>query len=195
MTFLNPPPLSHLLWSTRGKEWGFRFLHTPVQLLDYRDQIYESIFMTDEGTPLSLYGNIYMAEGKMFSYVACRFFDSGGLWIDAAGREIPHELLLVLDSTSLHEEVIFSNWHEIVMAHLRDAYRQAYINDPATIDISLFDVNIDWKSFQKSGRTHAHRKDLCLPIEERMNVPPERCYIASIVKNLLSVFNIDIRDC
>lgn len=78
---------SDLLWATRGRTWGFRFLLTPDGLLDPLTA-YEASFagLPDDPT----------AYHRMADRVALRFPDPQGRR-DASGRVIPHEFVVFGD--------------------------------------------------------------------------------------------------
>lgn len=72
-----------LIWATRGRTWGFRFLLRggfPDPLPEY-----DSVFAGVDGGP-----EVYHRSGKK---VALRFPDPLGR-TDAAGRVIPHEFVV-----------------------------------------------------------------------------------------------------
>lgn len=72
-----------LIWATRGRTWGFRFLHDG----GFADPlpVYDAAFADiDAGQ------NAFRRTGTT---VAARFLDPSGRK-DAAGRPIPHELVI-----------------------------------------------------------------------------------------------------
>ena len=80
-----------LLWATRGRSWGFRFL--PVE-------------GTTGADPLALYERAYIghedeSEGcwRTGGLLAVRFADPEGR-TDESGRVIPHELVLDADEAT-----------------------------------------------------------------------------------------------
>lgn len=79
----DPGPLDWLIWATRGRNWGFRFLLNaglPDPLADY-----ERAF--------SDLGDEPVAWGRADESVAMRFPDPLGRR-DSAGRVIPHEFVV-----------------------------------------------------------------------------------------------------
>jgi hypothetical protein len=78
-----------LIWSTRGRTWGFRFLHTA----DYADPlpIYSAAFSGIEDEPQAW--RRVGATAELPELVALRFPDPEGRK-DRAGRVIPHEFVL-----------------------------------------------------------------------------------------------------
>lgn len=79
-------PTERLIWATRGRFWGFRFLLTaglPDPLEEY------------ESAVASL-GDAPTAWGRIAGKVALRFPDPGGRR-DASGRVIPHEFVVFGD--------------------------------------------------------------------------------------------------
>lgn len=129
MTALN---LQNLLWSTRGKEWGFRFVHQPATSPVRWGEVYQGIFGSNERIPQRWHGRIVLEDGAVFSYVASRFYDSETKWRDAAGREIPHEMLLTVGASTV-EEVSGRAWEQAVMDHVREYYRHEYSKDSSAL--------------------------------------------------------------
>jgi hypothetical protein len=74
----------NFLWSTRGKTWGFRFLHTAG--LANPLAVYEDAFAGTEGTPETF--------TRRNGTLAVRFPDPDGR-TDRAGRVIPHEFVVL----------------------------------------------------------------------------------------------------
>lgn len=81
----------NIIWATRGRTWGFRFLRTGG--LGSPIEVYEDAFVGTEGAPV--------AFEKRAETVAVRFPDPDGR-MDRAGRVIPHEfVILSADADSL----------------------------------------------------------------------------------------------
>lgn len=72
-----------LIWATRGKNWGFRFLRTGGRSNPL--EVYEAAFSGVEDTPEAFQG--------IADTVAFRFLDPEERR-DSAGRVIPHEFVL-----------------------------------------------------------------------------------------------------
>jgi len=121
------PTISHenILWSTRGKEWGFRFIHKPEKYSEFSELIYQKIFPTDERVPVKWWGCIRLPGSQVVNYVACRFFDPDNRWTDSAGREIPHELLVLLDDNRA-SEIVDLDWELTIFEDVREYYRVVY---------------------------------------------------------------------
>ena len=122
--------LSRLLWSSRGKQWGFRFLIYPsdVKDPDFWLGVHDRTFGASSEVPLSLQGHFYLPNGSSVSYLAARFYDEGHCWRDDSGglgRKIPHELLLLVDAAQ-NRELSASNWQQAVMDALRPVYAELY---------------------------------------------------------------------
>lgn len=99
----------NFLWSTRGKTWGFRFLHTAG--LANPLAVYEDAFAGTEGMP-----ETFTRRGQT---LAVRFPDPDGR-TDRAGRVIPHEFV-VLDP----DHTVFQDANAARQA-LWDAVREPY---------------------------------------------------------------------
>lgn len=126
--------LQNMLWSTRGKEWGFRFVHLPTFHPGQWEAIYQSIFGRDDRVPQRWYGLVSLSNGAEIKYVASRFFDPDATWKDGAGRKIPHEILLDVGSIPF-EEVVAQTWEYAVMNQIRDFYRDIYSKDSSAIQV------------------------------------------------------------
>lgn len=124
--------MQNLLWYTRGREWGFRYLHLPELRTGGWDPIYDSIFESDARIPRRWHGAITLAEGKPLGYVASRFHDHGAVWKDDVGREIPHEMLVILDSDAT-EEIAGLDWERVVMDYVRTYYSDQFSKDSAEV--------------------------------------------------------------
>ena len=74
----------NIIWATRGKTWGFRFLRTGD--VSNPLKVYENAFAGIEGTA--------EAFRKRAASVAVRFPDPDGRR-DRAGRVIPHEFVIL----------------------------------------------------------------------------------------------------
>lgn len=100
-----------LIWATRGKNWGFRFLRDG----GFRDPlpVYDAAFSGVEGQP-----EVCRRTGDR---LALRFADPAGRK-DRAGRVIPHEFVVfppeaeIIDSL---EEGIRLVWGEVVDDYAR----------------------------------------------------------------------------
>lgn len=124
--------LRNLLWSSRGKEWGFRFLHQPAWPGVRWDLVYQKIFGSDDHVPRRWHGTIVLSAGTALPYVASRFNDYGRVWKDAAGREIPHEMLLILETVSA-QKLADLDWERMVMDCVRNYYQDQFDKDPASV--------------------------------------------------------------
>lgn len=93
------------IWATRGRTWGFRFLHSgglPDPLLVYEDTF-------------SKVGDQPEAWRRVGDKVALRFPDPDGRR-DAAGRVIPHDFVLFghfADEINSLEDGRQRIWHEV----------------------------------------------------------------------------------
>lgn len=102
---------AELIWATRGRQWGFRFL------LDggLRDPLleYERLFAD--------LGDAPTAYRRVGGRVAIRFPDPEGR-LDAAGRVIPHEFILsgqVADGIHSEVEGLEQIWPLVASAYAR----------------------------------------------------------------------------
>ncbi len=123
-------PLSRLLWSSRGKHWGFRFLLHPSDVKDsgFWLGVHDRTFGASSDVPLYLQGQIELPDGSSVPFQAARFYDQGHEWRDDSGgrgREIPHELL-ILHAPDQRSELSASNWPQAIMDVLRPTYSELY---------------------------------------------------------------------
>ena len=123
-------PLSRLLWSSRGKHWGFRFLLYPsdAKSSDFWLGVHDRTFGTSSEVPFYSQGLVDLPDGSSVAYLAARFYDEGHEWRDDSGglgREIPHEVLLLVNA---HERAALSasNWSHAIMEALRPVYAELY---------------------------------------------------------------------
>jgi hypothetical protein len=105
----NPP--ERLIWATRGRSWGFRFLLNGGLSDPLPD--YERIFANLEDDPTTW----HRAGGK----VALRFPDPLGRR-DSAGRVIPHEFVVfgdLADEIESVEDGLQHVWPRVAEAYAR----------------------------------------------------------------------------
>jgi hypothetical protein len=123
-----------LLWSTRGRSWGFRFLHLPEGRLagEDWDAVYQRVFANNDHVPARFRGSMRMRDGRAVAYVAARFFDDKEVWKDAAGRTVPHEMLLVVE-TDEAEAIAATDWPATLMDHVRDTYKGVFDLDAGSL--------------------------------------------------------------
>lgn|GEM_PF-765187 len=92
-----------ILWSSRGKDWGFRILQRPTTFeCDWLD-VHKEVFgnsKDDEGFYLRTQVRIGLIEKKC---VGIRFLDPE-LRCDSAGRVIPHEFIVFGQSSLALED-------------------------------------------------------------------------------------------
>ena len=137
--------LSDILWSTRGQEWGFRFLHTPSTHNLPWERVYEKIFAENGNVPKYWHGTLQISGAAPVFYIACRIYDSNEQWKDSANRVIPQEFIAIL-SDKLPKGGYSVAWANALMDTLRPYYRDVYNGNPEDIpkeaytgDIQLFD--------------------------------------------------------
>lgn len=122
-----PEPALRMIWATRGRSWGFRFLLTGG-LVDPLPE-YERMFANLDHEPTAL----RHAAGT----VALRFPDPAGRR-DAAGRPIPHEFVLfgpLADKIESVGEGIRLVW-PLVKEHYDSVWRDA-MAPPSAADLGL----------------------------------------------------------
>jgi hypothetical protein len=79
-----------LIWATRGRAWGFRFLRNDASGDPL--PVYDTAFADVEDTPEACHR--VAATGALPELVALRFSDPGGRR-DRAGRVIPHDFVVL----------------------------------------------------------------------------------------------------
>ena len=142
-----------LLWSTRGRSWGFRFLHLPEGRLagENWDAVYQQVFANNEHVPARFRGTMVLRDGRSVAYVAARFFDDKEVWKDAAGRTIPHEMLLVVEDDDA-TAIAGTDWPATLMDHLRDTYRSVFALDAGSLPQA---TALPYYAFRLEGAGHS----------------------------------------
>jgi hypothetical protein len=103
----------NLVWATRGRSWGFRFLLDGGYPDPFR--VYESAFSGTEGDR-----TVYRRSG---THVALRFPDPVGRR-DGAGRVIPHDVIVL---PPLADEIhTFDGGRKLVWPLLADAFARLW---------------------------------------------------------------------
>ncbi|WP_204138052.1 hypothetical protein [Halomicronema sp. CCY15110] len=120
--------LQNVLWSTRGEDWGFRFLLHPNINVASRNwlEIYEEVFKYKQ-VSVSDYtcrGKINLLENRSFFYVAFIFTDPERRK-DRSGRVIPHELVY-FDAEYLEVEFDDFNLKNRIWNMVSDTYSTLY---------------------------------------------------------------------
>lgn len=103
----------NLIWATRGRSWGFRFLLDGGQ----RDPLplYEAAFAGTEGEPTVC--------RRVDTHVAVRFPDPLGRR-DAAGRVIPHDIVVL---RPLADEIrTLGDVHDVIWPRLADDFARVW---------------------------------------------------------------------
>ncbi|MBP1301442.1 hypothetical protein [Curtobacterium sp. 1310] len=99
----------NFLWSTRGRTWGFRFLHTAGVANPLA--VYEEAFAGTQGMPETF--------RRRDRALAVRFPDPDGR-TDRAGRVIPHEFVVLAPDNTIFQDADAARqalWDEV-----RDPY-------------------------------------------------------------------------
>jgi hypothetical protein len=188
--------INNLLWSTRGKEWGFRFIHTPLDHSKHWEAIYLGIFGKDDRVPIKWRGIVVFPNGSLINYIACRCFDYNRSWKDAAGREIPHEMFIEIDGPVV-DEIAISKWELPVLDFVRDRYEDVYGKEVGEI------VPISFRPEQrvlipKSGEiVNSIRLDLDLRLPQGKANPyiPSACGRSiPLRRNIWKILNTDVKE-
>ena len=113
----------NFLWSTRGKTWGFRFLHTAG--LANPLAVYEDAFAGTEGAPETF--------TRRDQTLAVRFPDPDGR-TDRAGRVIPQEFVVLAPDHAVFKDA------DAARQALWDVVREPYAavwgqSSPPTYDL------------------------------------------------------------
>lgn len=120
-------PVERLIWATRGRSWGFRFLLGGGE----QDPLptYERAFAGSDSGSSSVYQR---SDGA----VALRFVDPFGRR-DASGRVIPHEFVVPEDLAATIDSV--DGGRELVWPLVADAYAEVWDAEraPSTDELGL----------------------------------------------------------
>lgn len=188
--------LNKLLWSTRGKEWGFRFLHIPLENSEHWSSIYHDIFSKDTHVPMRWWGAIIFPGGSSINYVACRCFDPNRKWKDAAGREIPHEMLIEVDD-SLVEEIARTNWELPVLNCIRGCYQELYCKEAEEITPVSFNLSQEVLIVESRDKPYPEKHDLDLrnskPIKNPCIPSPQGDSIP-LQQKAWNILNMDVKE-
>lgn len=92
-----------VIWLTRGKNWGSRFLSSGPFSNDDALRVYDQIFSNSDEIPYAGRGSIVWNGKKEYRYFARRFYDEDKR--DGAGRRIIHEIIAVSRSRDLRRGV------------------------------------------------------------------------------------------
>ena len=183
--------LQNLLWSARGKEWGFRFLHQPALHVGKWESVYQSIFGSDDYVPQRWHGTIILSEGTALPYVASRFNDQSTVWKDAAGREIPHEMLLILETASI-DEMAGLDWERVMMDYVRSYYQNQFDKDSASIQMFVGDADSLDLPLQVAQRPSISR-DIRIDSRHASIMPSDRESRLPLYEKLWRVLNMDLK--
>ena len=85
----------HLVWLTRGRDWGFRFLSLGPFSLELAQKAYQVVFGENGYGDREVVGWTMKCGEHVYQFVAYRFNDCRQSWKDIAGRVIPHEMIVV----------------------------------------------------------------------------------------------------
>lgn len=129
---------SNLLWVTRGRTWGFRYLSNCSLLAPYLEEIYTKIFLIDESRLGYWKGNIVIDSVKTYSYVGCRCYDNKCEQYDDAGRRIPHDFLLLCSSED-YNELSGICWETMLL----DSTRQQYLEQFECISSEINEIQLN----------------------------------------------------
>ena len=93
-----------ILWSSRGRDWGFQILRHPTIFECEWLDVYKEVFgnsKDDEGFYLRT--QVWIGQSKKVECIGIRFLDPE-LRCDSAGRVIPHEFIVFGQTSSFLED-------------------------------------------------------------------------------------------
>lgn len=149
----------NLLWMTRGKEWGFRFLSKCSSLPSGIDTVYKAVFLNDEGR-FGYWKGFIFGYGVRKPYVACRCYDIA-IQRDQAGRRIPHEFLLLCPDQE-YNLLSRLTWESLILEQVRGLYSDRYSRCAAEVT----DCRINFCIRPDSKIEHC---DLCVALDVDLN--------------------------
>lgn len=121
--------LPALIWATRGRHWGFRFLLDGG--LDDPLPLYRRVFADAEQS-----SEVFTSDGAL---VGVRFSDPEGRR-DSAGRAIPHEFVALDDLASKISDV--KDGVAVVWPIVSSAYASAWLAaEPPVLDSTTSSLN------------------------------------------------------
>ena len=132
----------NVIWLTRGKKWGFRFLSTGPFPESEAQRIYSHIFESTSSIPLSKSGCGYSAR---------RFFDNDPSLTDESGRQISHDVIILLPRGVQTEE----NWQDRFLRCVHKFYVNCFNDMENVIDIPAeMNFYIKLKQIDNEGRKY-----------------------------------------
>ena len=171
----------NLLWMTRGKEWGFRFLSKCSSLpSDVVEDLYKKVFLRDESRFGYWKGFISVDEVRT-PYVACRCYDKT-IQRDQAGRRIPHDFLMLCTDEG-YSLLSCLKWESLILDKVRGLYSDRYSRGADAVT----DCLIDFRVCLDSGIEHS---DSCVSLDVALTptVPPSSRRMCSPKRNLAKPF-------
>ena len=130
----------HLIWLTRGRDWGFRFLSMGPFSPELVDELYKKVFGENGDGAKEAAGTITIAHGEqVYHYAAYRFYDQCHEWRDVAGRAIPHEMIVV------HESARIECSAKELMDCVRPFYARQFVKKNEEVELlsnCLFDLRM-----------------------------------------------------
>ena len=148
--------LNTLLWSTRGRDWGFRMLLYPQMPCEDWLVSYQSMFKQSSSDEAQFRrGQVELGQGRNVPYVAVKFTDPQSR-TDRAGRLIPHEIAVIGEESKNFKD--FNSVKEAVWKILSDTYTKLYELQAREIEtIQITCVN---GSFIISNKEYQKRPDI-----------------------------------
>ncbi|WP_414542709.1 hypothetical protein [Nostoc sp. CCY0012] len=149
--------LNTILWSTRGRDWGFRMLLQPKIPCDDWLLPYEAMFnhTSTEDTKLSR-GKVTI-HGNHVPYVAVTFADPESRK-DRAGRIIPHKIAIVGEESNKFQD--FDSVQKDVWQKLSSVYAQLYEHESVAMEkIQLICNDGLIKISKKEHQQEAHTEE------------------------------------
>jgi hypothetical protein len=123
-----------VLWSSRGKDWGFRILQHPRSNCDWLE-VHDTVFANSKDDE-RFYTRTQVRTGltKRERCVGLRFLDPDSR-CDSAGRVIPHEFIVFGQSSSAFDD--HADWARTLWQMVREKYATLYPMNPKEVQEQL----------------------------------------------------------
>lgn len=117
--------LYNMLWSTRGYDWGFRFILQPeINNQDWLEH-YEKMFKQSNDNDIQVSKGCLEINNNKVPYIAVRFGDPEQ-HKDISGRIIPHEVAILGDDIQNLQEIDLVEIKNIIWNQLSAIYQDIY---------------------------------------------------------------------
>lgn len=150
--------LKNILWSTRGQNWGFRFLLKPSEYRESKDWLshYEKMFKSSSIDEIAIDSGMISIDNNTIPYIALRFLDPEGRK-DTSGRIIPHEIALLGERNQKLKNQNLEDLRNSVWKQISSSYELLYLLREA--DIKEKEVTISCEAIEVKQKVKSDSKN------------------------------------